>query len=310
MYRTGRARTAVNGLRQVMMVAGYVIGLALTPMAYTRLGWGGMGLAYAGLAAVFLYAGAAGLREDREAAAAAQPLRPMRALGVTFANRAFLFYAIAFLLLNVIFSLVPAALPFYSKYVLGVSEGDSTFVFGAIFLSALVFLPLWIRAANRGGAKSAMLWTCLAFAAGAVPFLFARSLIAGILAAVGLGVRVSGMMLLLDVILADIIDDDALRTGVSRAGFYNGVQAFFGRLSVSIQGLLLAFGLKLFGYDSNLASQTAGARLGIALLVSAIPFVLALGAYAFFRLYPLDREAVAANRERLREGVGAHGLGA
>ncbi len=310
MYRTERARTSVSGLRQVMMVVGYIIGFAITPLLYTKLGWGGMGLAYGGLTAAFLYLGAGGLREEQPAGAEEKPLQLRSALAATFANRAFVIYLGAFFLLSIIFALVPAVLPFYSKYVLGVPEGQSTFLFGTVFLSALAFLPLWIAVANRRGAHHAILWTCASFAAGALPFLFARNLLTGLLAAMALGPGISGMMLLLDVILADIIDDDRLRTRTNRAGFYNGSQAFFGRLAVSIQGLVLAYGLKLFGYVPDLAAQSAGARQGIRLLVGIVPFALALGAFLFFRRYPLRREIVAANKRRLEEEAGSHGFGA
>lgn len=313
MYKTDQARTAVNALRQVMSIVGYIVGFALTPLIYTRLGWGPMGVIYAGITAVLLYTGAIGLRESPDAFAGEQPMSIKAALGASFTNRAFVLYAAAFFLLSIIFELVPAALPFYSKYVLSVPEERSAFVFAMLFVSALLFLPLWVRISNRRGARTAILATSLCFALGSIPFLFGRNFVSGLLVAAGLGVGLSGMMLLLDVLLADIIDDDRLRTGKYRAGFYTGAQSLVGRLAISIQGVVLAAVLRLSGYDPTLAAQPASAILGIKMLLSVVPLVLALGAAGFFYGYPLRKEVVEANKKCLQalvqeaEGVGVHG---
>lgn len=312
MYKTDRARTSVNALRQVMSIVGYVVGFALTPLIYTSLGWTWMGVVYAAATAILLYAGALGLRENPEAFTREQPMQLKAALKASFTNRAFVLYAAAFFLLSIIFELVPAALPFYSKYVLGVPEESSTVVFAMLFLSSLVFLPLWMRVTNRKGARFAILATSLCFAAGSLPFLAGKDLVTGLVATAGLGVGLSGMMLLLDVLLADIIDDDRLRTGNYRAGFYTGAQSLVGRLAISIQGVVLAAVLSTTGYDPTLAVQPASALVGIKALLSFVPMVLALGAFVFFYLYPLRKEVVEANKRRLEalaveEGMVAHG---
>lgn len=126
-------------------------------------------------------------------------------------------------------------------------------------------------------------------------------------AAVGLGL--GGILLLLDVLLSDVIDEDALRSGARREGMYFGVHALILRLNISVQGLIQGAVLTATGYNAALAIQPDSAILGIRLLMTVIPIAIALAALFALSFYPLAGERLAAVKEALRrqEGLAAPG---
>ncbi|MGE5508623.1 MAG: MFS transporter, partial [Chitinophagales bacterium] len=103
----------------------------------------------------------------------------------------------------------------------------------------------------------------------------------------------------LDVLIADVIDEDELRTGCRREGMYFGVQGFMIRLGISVQALVTGFVLESTGYSAMAASQPVRAIAGMRLLVSGIPLAAIVVALASLYFHPLDGKRLQAVREAL-----------
>jgi GPH family glycoside/pentoside/hexuronide:cation symporter len=103
------------------------------------------------------------------------------------------------------------------------------------------------------------------------------------------GIAITGVFAFPNAIMADIIDYDALRTGVRREALYYGAQNTIEKWVGSLSPAILA---GLF-----LAGETADNPLGIR-LVGPVAGVAALIGYVFFRRYRLPdtvtNETVAA----------------
>jgi len=69
--------------------------------------------------------------------------------------------------------------------------------------------------------------------------------------ALTLGFALSGVVVLQDVVLAQIIDQDATQTGLRREGAFYGTAAVLVRLSGVMQNLFLASLTPMFGYVSG-----------------------------------------------------------
>ncbi len=87
--------------------------------------------------------------------------------------------------------------------------------------------------------------------------------------------------------IADVTDEDELRTGRRREGMYFGVFTFLTKLVGSLGAFWSGFGLALIGYVPNV-EQSMGTLWGMRLLF-AIPSLSNLAALWFLRHYSLDR---------------------
>ncbi|MFA4896552.1 MFS transporter [Microbacterium sp.] len=72
-------------------------------------------------------------------------------------------------------------------------------------------------------------------------YLVPSSVLGAALVGVAVGVGVGGLLQLLEVMLSQIIDDDAARTGHRREGVYFGVNGFVVRGSVVLQAIVAAW---------------------------------------------------------------------
>jgi GPH family glycoside/pentoside/hexuronide:cation symporter len=123
------------------------------------------------------------------------------------------------------------------------------------------------------------------------------ALVAGALVGVGL----AALMMLFDVLLADIIDEDEVKVGQRREGAYFGIQAFIFRLGISVEAVLVTRLLDASGYVPDAAAQPQAALVVMRLLLSAIPAVLLALAFAAVWFYPLHGERLQAVRKALAE---------
>jgi GPH family glycoside/pentoside/hexuronide:cation symporter len=136
-------------------------------------------------------------------------------------------------------------------------------------------------------------------------FWVARDLTTGIVAAGLIGVGIAAAMLLLEVLIADVIDEDHLRTGRRREGMYFGMHALILRLNGVVAFGTLGLVLSLSGYDPALAQQPESALMALRLLVTVIPAVMLVLALVFLRAYPLHGERLARIRAGVREHLAA-----
>ncbi len=306
MFPSLKDRSVVSMWRQIFGNLGLIIGVALAPMVYGKLGWGAMAFIYGAITAVALAISLAGSREIGPRAGE-EPLNVFPALRHTIANKSFMTYVLASMLVQFTFVLIMAMVPFYAKYALKIAEDQSTFLLGAAFVVVFLMLAPWMRYTVKVGPKRAMSAAILVFAITLVPFAVANNLTTGIICGAILGLGLAGLMLLFDVLLADVIDEDEIRTGQRREGMYFGANALFIRLGVSAQALVMSQVLKASGYNPNLAVQPPSVETGIRLLMAGVPVIALVLAYLVLRLYPLYGENLVKIKHELaargRSGV-------
>jgi GPH family glycoside/pentoside/hexuronide:cation symporter len=161
---------------------------------------------------------------------------------------------------------------------------------GALFVTAIPFAYVWSKIIARLGPKKSMQRSTSLYALGLVPFFFARSFVQGVVTCLFLSFGLAGIMVLLDIFIADVTDEDEVKTGVRREGMYFGVNGFMIRLGISINAAIMGPIMVRTGYNANLASQPASALLGFRFLMSFIPIAAIAIALLVLRRYPLDGE--------------------
>jgi GPH family glycoside/pentoside/hexuronide:cation symporter len=236
---------------------------------------------------------------DERRLARTSPVLSMReALGPTLRNRPFLLYLGAQILFVLGITMIGPMGPYYALAVAGRDEAFAALL--ALAPGPGVFLGFWLvgRAAARFGPKRT-----LVVCAAALGVLFAlqgllvpdvpggphdrRNLL--ILFGVGAlwGVPAAGFMVLPHVVLGQLIDLDAARTGAHRAAMYFGAQGLFTKWAYGVAAALLSWLFVTYGNSSERAT-------GI-LLVGPVAGALCLLSACLYTLYP-EREVRAAQR--------------
>jgi GPH family glycoside/pentoside/hexuronide:cation symporter len=279
-------RVSIVGMRVYLGAAGAGLGLVGGFLLVDAVGYAGMAATLAVVALGFRYLGLAGAWPYASKTQEPAELGLREALSTTFRNRYFLYFLPAFALFQLGFQILLGSLPFLIEAALEIDEiGRWGAALTAIALGTMVVtIPLMTRLSHRMSKRSAyrvsllaavVLFPLLAFA-GFLPAIPPEAQL--VVAMVVVGLPIAGNYLFPAPLTADIIDYDALQTGLRREATYYGAQNFVEKTTSALTPLLLG-ALLLLG-------QTAEDPLGIRLAGPAAA-LLVLAAWLVFRRYDL-----------------------
>lgn len=284
MYQEARPRAYVAALMQVFGIIGLIVGVALSKSLGMTVGWSIMGGAFGLLAIVTVYLSLAGSFENPiYSEQTAFSLKP--AMAATFQNPKFVRYVVASFLIQFCTTLFTTVSSFYTQYVVSVSATESTIFLGGIFIIALPFTFVWARVAIRIGTARATIVSAIWYALAIMGFLVDHNAFMLILNGLVLGIAVSGFLVLLNILLADVIDYDAQGTGRRREGMYLGMNGFIVRLGLSLNYVVMALYFAFSGFNSHHAVQSLKAQWGIRILAGALPVLFIVIALIFLVQY-------------------------
>lgn len=206
-------------------------------------------------------------------------------------NRQFLYFLPTFILFNMGITLMTAALPFFVDEVLQAPEGQVGRYTAVMSISPIVVLllslPLVYRLGLRWG-KARTYSAAMLLGAVYLPFVFFMGflpglppLAQGVLFLAPAGLAFAGVYVFPNAIMADIIEYDALQTGMRREGMYYAAQNLIEKVTVAMHAIILAGLLLLGGTEDN--------PLGIR-LVGPVAGISILAGYLLFRGYTLPDE--------------------
>lgn len=302
-----RQRASVSGWRQAFSIVGLLVGVALPPVL-AGPDWGGRGamaLLLSVVTAFFFATSLLGSRE-RKSAGEEEPLHFRAALRITLSNADFRRFLGANLAIQFIFMMLTATTPFYTKYVLQIqgpltispldltldAAMQTSLFLGMAFITAFGAMPLWTVLAQRWGAWRALRAGCLYAGAALLLFLVPGDFYGGLLVAIIFGFGLAGLLMLTDLLIADLVDDDEVKTGRRREGMFFGMNGFVIRFAFTLQGILSGLLLEISGYVAPsegilYPEQPATALWAMRLLISVLPAVAALLAFLILGRYTL-----------------------
>ena len=296
---TSSERVSLGAWKVTTAVIGVGIGLVLSPILIEALDYSGMGLTLGIVAIVALYVMLFGLWRRGTLNTGDPPSEKpplFSSLLGALRSRPFLALAGSFMLFNLGYQLLVAMLPFYLTEIVDGSTSDVSYFTGGVTLFALLALPGLTRMAARFTKRSlyalamAALGTYLVLlAVGAfVPLLPGVTLFVQALVLISLaGLGFSAMWVFPGAMVADIIDEDARRTGQGRAAIFYGMFKTLEKLAQS--GAAVVFGVVLSVFGS-----TAQDPLGIQLIMPIAGVAVLAGFVAVWVGYHL-REAPSAD---------------
>ncbi len=282
LFKSDKERIKTNAIKQVFQLIAMVVSIALTPMVTEAIGYSKTAMLYGALALIVIWYMAIGTHEDPEIQKTETP-KLMETIKAIVINPNFWKYGVTNAIYTGAIVLVQAGVPFYIKYSLNRDDGiSSTIVLGTAILSAAALIPIWFKISKKQTPLNVLRLSILIFIVGLVPLFLTSNFIVAVITTVAFGFGMGGILVSMDVISAQIIDEDYRRYKRNREGIYHSMLQILNKAS----GLLTAaaylivdgfFGFKSGdnpGSNPDAASRFLLAAFPICLMVIAL--VLAL----------------------------------
>ncbi len=307
MFGTYEERTDVAARMNIFQVIALILASVVPPLLWNSIGWAGMAISLAVISVVPMYIGYSSLFERADLKTDTSfPF--WQALKSTFVNRSYLTATGAQAMRFVATGTLQMGMPFYLKYSLKVSDSMFSVIFGIAFAVAMLSLYPWRNwVANKLDSRRTLMLANLIMIFGVVPLGFSPSLPFTLVTAVIIGIGLGGLILIGDVIMAEVIDEDEIKTGHQRAGMFFGMSGFV----ITLSGLLVSsvFGLVMpaFGYDTLLDVQPASVDMGFRIFLTAPTSIGFLLAIFLLWLYPIHGPYLQSIRDTLARKHAATG---
>lgn len=274
---TLRAKT--NAMRQAFQLVAMIISIALTPMVTDMLGYGLTALLYGLLGGGVILYMTFTCRERAPEPGEAKP-ELWKAIKDLATNGKFWVAGLANAFYSAAMSLVLATVPFFVKYALGLSSGQSTFLLATVLIIAIVCVAFWAWLVNKFSLMPIWRASLIALAVAFVPLYFANSLVTAIISSAFVGFGFAGVITTMDLIGARIMDEDTQKHHLRREGIIANALGFMNRLNSLFIGAAYLLVSRLYGFQSgeNPGTQPdAAARF----LMTVVPPVLMVISFAF-----------------------------
>ncbi|OBR62468.1 MFS transporter [Paenibacillus oryzae] len=276
LFRGGALRTKASAVQQGYQIVALLIGTALTPILFNKLGFGSMSMIYAVAFAFFMLLCMRYVQEDPEALKTPR-MGLKEAFSATLTNKPFWVFNISNSFAQTVNGLLSSIIPFYAKYVLRIPEGQVTILLAAIFVSVIPLVGVWYWLVRRMDPVKAWRLSLGAYALSVLPLWFGNGLGAGVAAGVIVGFGMAGFLVTPPVVSGLIIDRDFDDTGRRREGIYTAVAGFITRSSGLISVLAFFIVGQIYGYKSG-DEPGPDPETTFRVLISIVPFLLLLTA--------------------------------
>ncbi len=189
---------------------------------------------------------------------------------------------------------------FYFQHILGFERESQTLLF-VYFVSGVLGVPLWMMLGRRIGKHRALQAACLyATVVTLLLFILPRGSFWIALAAMFVaGLHQGANNLLLRAMLADVLDEDMVKTGAQRSGLFYGLMLTTSKLGLAMGPLTYGV-LAMFGFDPQLGgANSSEAMAALAALFIGVPAAIYLLSAWSLRFYTLDETRQRALRAEI-----------
>ena len=225
-----------------------------------------------------------------------------QALKYTLKNKSFVLYTIMFFLYEYILLLLAAIVPLFGAHVLGTtSTFETSIIMGVMYIIGIFTVFIWKKLDVKMGSKRGYFIAIIAYFIASLFMLWASNYISGVIVAVFMGFGFGGMLYFIYLIIADVIDEDELKTGIRREGMFFGITNFFMRLSMVLSILSVGLIFTQTGWAEYTTNPGVDVILGLRILFVVFPSI-ALGlSLICLHFYPFSKSRVEEIKEQITE---------
>jgi GPH family glycoside/pentoside/hexuronide:cation symporter len=311
MFRTYDERTDVAARMNIIQTVGLLVAAALPAALAGWIGWPLMAVCFAVLATAAMYVGIPsmmGMGKGSEGEEESLPLIP--ALKATLVNRSFLTVTVAQTMRFYATATLSTGMMFFVKYSVKLNASYASVALASAFVAAGIAMWPWrMLLGKRFCARTNLLIAYSLMAVAVLPLALAKTFTGLVLASAFVGIALAGLILMGDVILAEVIDEDEVKTGKRRAGMYFGMNSLITTLSSALVAIVFGILLPSYGYNTTLDTQPDSVAMGFRVFMTiptAIGSILAVIALVFYPLHGerLDGVKMALARKQAQSERG------
>ena len=299
-------RMSITSFRMVGSSIGVLLAGGLA-MPLVQLGGGGaagfqlMGMILGMLITFFSLAGFWGTRQVKTIDAITQKLPTSQQIKIAFRNTPFKLLMSMYFLQSLAIGILMAGQIYYVKYVMDMPEAYVGIVSAILFITAIIFIPVWVRIGIKLGKIKAykigitiliIMLLSLMFTSPSQPIMFFVQMFL-------LGIGFSSFQLYPFSMLPDTIEFDELQSSLRREGIFSGVWASGQKTAYAIGPSLIGFTLSLTGFTVA-QEQPESVVTGIRLIFSLATAILFLLSLIPFRYYDLTESRFAEIKTSIR----------
>ncbi len=239
----------------------------------------------------------------------------LQGIKYAFKNRAFILYIIIVLAFEYVQLVQATIVPQYSKHVLGEHGAmEAGIMLGVMFIIGIVSIIFWEKLDLKIGSRSSFFIAIFAYFVASIPLLFISNYFHGLITITIMGFGLGGLLYFSYLIIADIIDEDELKTGIRREGTFYGIMLFFMRLAGVLTIVTISLVFTSTGWETYDPNPNINVIIGLRVLIVIFP-AIALGIMAIcLYFYPFSKSRVIElkkdldglhqkKRERLTEEI-------
>lgn len=298
-------RTTLTGFRMGFAVVGTVLGAAavmplVEAFSVERTGWLMMGsiMGFIIMATALITVFTIREPEHKEKYAGVGFIRTyIDTLGL----KVFLLALIPWTLFIAGTSVVQGSLIYFFKYIYQ-DEGLFNLALMALLGVSLLCIPVWVLISKKIGKKKSYMIGMAIMSAGVMLFAFIGgegrvAFAVFLMAAAGTGLSTHYVMP--HSILPDVVEYDAIKSGIRREGAFSSLWTFSSKIGQAIALALTGFILDIFKYEPDTVLEPF-TLTGIRLLCGPVPVVFYIAGIAVLAAYPITR---AYYKKMLEDGA-------
>ena len=288
-------RTELTGYRMSFAVIGTLVGVGGAPLLKDWFsgpdsqGWFGMALVMGGIMWITTWITVFSVKEPANRVAVSQ-LPFFTTMKQALSNRAFLLALIPWTLHIAGITFLQGAIIYYFKYIYH-DEGRFAQALLALLVSALVFIPVWVKLSRTLGKKETYNLGMGIFAAGVTCFYFlgergGPGLAIALMAVCGIGFATHYVIPF--ALVPDVIECDYMDTGIRREGAYFSQWTFMSKIGRAIAMGMIPWTLGQYGFVPD-QDQTPEALAGIRMLCGPFPIICFILGIIVLNFYPISK---------------------
>jgi GPH family glycoside/pentoside/hexuronide:cation symporter len=219
--------------------------------------------------------------------------------GIKYAlkNKGFVLYTLIFFLYEYVILLLATLVQIFGKEVLGVDPFSTSIIMGILYIVGAVSVVLWRWLDLKIGSRKGLALSVIAYFFASLPLMFVDQYLIAVIIACFMGIGFGGMIYFIYLIIADVIDEDELKTGTRHEGTFFGVTNFFMRLSMILS--IVTIGFVFVQSDWEVYNPLIDVTFGLRLLFIVIPGI-ALGVLLIcLYFYPFTKSRVEELKTKL-----------
>ncbi len=311
-FRSEEERRMANMISTLIAALGVALGSIIPPLFIT---WGDLRsyIVSAGVVVIItliaFFLAIPGAREDQERVdcyidkceEGVERQSFFKEMKTCIKHRNFFAFSVAYLFYRSLVSMMIGSVPYFVQFVLGLEATAVTILMAFLLVGMFISMPLWMKIAEKlNDNRKAIIYASFFLSISAYPLFFIRDYYISMIAILIFGIGEGGFWTMMNLVLANIIDESVVQTGQRKEATYNGFQVFLGRFALVVQALSFGIVHMLTGFVEGASSQNPWAIIGIQFHFSALPAIyMLIASVIIWRYYDLSSDKYMKYKEQI-----------